>query len=313
MTTNLHFAQISDIHISSLGDHHDLLSGQAAGFLMNICGELNRRDDLDFVLITGDLFDTASQQEFDRFQEAIKTLQKPYYVIPGNHDRRSPESDSGLTHRDFAQHFNPQIEVRPTSPAAQMGYWSINLNSKIQLIGLDSIKDDDWSGVVDAIQLEWLEDELKTHADKLIILAVHHPLHKLSPIDDLPRWYKFVCDNGGEIMALLDRYPQVKIVLTGHHHLSKADLLNNRLHLACPAVSIYPCAYRTLQLTQNSASTWTFTWQTHPATDEATINSARQCMTTAWAEVGFEADFIEEHVNLALGTAWDRQGQVTLG
>lgn len=310
--TSLHFAQISDIHISSLGDHHDLLSGQAADFLANICGQLNRRDDLDFVLITGDLFDTASHQEFDRFQEAIKTLQKPYYVIPGNHDRRSPESDSGLTHYDFARHFNPQIEARSTSAMTQMGYWSINLDPKVQLIGLDSIKDDDWSGVVDVAQLEWLKDELKAQADKLIILAVHHPLHTLSPIDELPRWYKFVCDNSGEIMALLDRHPQVKIVLTGHHHLSKADLVNGRLHLACPAISIYPCAYRTLQLTQNLDSTWTFTWQTYPATNETTISTAQQRMTAAWAEVGFEADFIEEHVNLALGTAWDRQGQVIL-
>jgi hypothetical protein len=40
VTTNLHFAQISDIHISSLGDHHDMLSGRSADFLTDIFTEL---------------------------------------------------------------------------------------------------------------------------------------------------------------------------------------------------------------------------------------------------------------------------------
>ncbi|MBN1218912.1 MAG: metallophosphoesterase [Anaerolineae bacterium] len=118
MTTNLHFAQLSDIHISSLGDHHDMLSGRAAEFLSGILTNLNRLDDLDFVLFTGDLFDTASAEEFDHFQQAIRTLKKPYYIIPGNHDRRGLNKTKGLTRRQFAHHFNPQFHARPTAPEA---------------------------------------------------------------------------------------------------------------------------------------------------------------------------------------------------
>lgn len=308
--TTLHFAQISDIHISEVGNHNDLLSGQSAGFLINICAKLNQIDDLDFVLFTGDLFDTASQYELEQFQEAIYSLQKPYHVIPGNHDCCSPNSNQGLTQHDFARRFNPQIEARPTSPNTQVGYWSIEITPEVQLVGLDSIRDDDWSGIIDAAQMQWLESELAAHPDKLIILAVHHPLHQLAPIDDLPRWHKFVCDNGTEVSALLDNHPQVKIVLTGHHHLTKADRLGERIHLACPAVAIYPCAYRTLRLSHNHDSTWQLEWQTHPVTDEATIREARQQMWSAWADVGFEVAFIEEHVNLALGSEQDRHGRV---
>lgn len=310
--TDLHFAQISDIHISEAGDHDDLLSGRAATFLANICTDLNQIDTLDFVLFTGDLFDAASRTELEQFQTAIQSLQKPYYVIPGNHDRRSPDSDAGLTRHDFAQQFNPQIEARPDEPDAQVGYWSFEIRPDVQLIGLDSIKDDDWSGVIDGPQMEWLEAELITHADRLVIVAVHHPLHKLAPIDDLPGWHKFVCDNGGEMLALLDRHPQVKVVLTGHHHLTKVDDLGGRLHLACPAVAIYPCGYRSLRLHRRPGTQWQLDWQTHPATNEATIAEARHRMIAAWQTAEFEADFIDEHVSRAFGDETDRSGQATL-
>ena len=312
MGNSLHFAQISDIHIAADGDHHDLLSGQAAGFLTEIIAHLNQVEDLDFVLFSGDLFDAASLAEFEQFETIVKTLQKPYYVIPGNHDRREPDSNTGLTLRQFARHYNPQFDQRPTDEAAQAGYWSIEISPQIQLIGLDSVMVDDWGGIIDGPQLAWLSDELAAKADKFIILTVHHPLHKLAPVDDLPDWHKFVCDNGPQVFALLDRHPQVKLVLTGHHHLTKADRFMNgsltRLHLACPAVSIYPCAYRTVRV-REQAGGWHVTWQTHPATDEATIALARERMISAWSAIrGFDQEFVETHAKLSLGTVADQTG-----
>ena len=310
--TNLHFAQISDIHISSLGNHHDLLSGRSAGFLANILANLNRIEDLDFVLITGDLFDTADQFEFDRFHQAIQPLEKPYYIIPGNHDRRAADRSEGLTRHQFAQYFNPQVAARPTVPEAQVGYWSIAISPQVQLIGLDSIKDEDWGGIVDATQMAWLANELDKLTDKLVIVAIHHPLHRLAPIDDEPRWHRFVCDNGPELLALFDNHPQVKMVLTGHHHLNKVDKLGERLHLACPSIAIYPCAYRTFRLTQQADASWQLKWQTHNATDEATIAEAREITIRVWQEVGFDLDFVQEHISIFLGSDNDRSGTALL-
>jgi 3',5'-cyclic AMP phosphodiesterase CpdA len=309
--TSLHFAQISDIHISAQGDHHDQLSGHAADFLAHIVAELNQMETLDFVLISGDLFDTAVQTELEEFQAAIAPLQKPYYVIPGNHDRREPGSTVGLTRHEFAQIFNPQVAARPMDPTLQAGYWSLEVAEGVQLLGLDSIVDEDWNGRVDAPQLAWLEEELKRHADKFVMVTIHHPLHKLAPIDDIPRWRKFVCDNGSELLAIFERQPQVKIVLTGHHHLSKADRLGERLHLACPAVGLYPCAYRSLHLSQPAEGGWQVEWRTHSATTEATIALAREKMHSAWLEVAdMSPDFVELHIDLAKGSESDQAGKV---
>lgn len=310
--TTLHFAQISDVHISTLGDQYEMLSGRAADFLAGVVTTLNQLADLDFVLFSGDLFVDATQQEFERFRQVVQALEKPYYVIPGNHDRRSLESRQGLTRREFARYFNPQLEARPTAPEAQAGYWSLAVSPEVQLIGLDSIRDKDWGGVIDATQIEWLKTELEAHTDKLVILAVHHPFHALAPIDSRPVWSNFVCDNGPEMLALLDQYPQVKVVLTAHHHLTRVDTFGRRLHLACPAVSIYPCAYRTLRLSRQGDHTWQIEWQTHPVTDAATVAEARERMVSQWRSLDCEPDFVEAHVQLAWGRPADRQGKATL-
>lgn len=307
--TSLSFAQLSDIHLSSLGDHHDLLSGHSGRFLSEVVADLNQVEDLDFVLLTGDLLDTADQQEFNHFQQIIQTLTKPYYVIPGNHDRRELQSVTGLTRHQFAHYFNPQVAARPThDPTAQIGHWSLTIKPEIQLIGLDSIRDENWGGIIDAAQVEWLKNELAIHADKLIIVAVHHPFHALAPIDDHPDWRNFVCDHGPEMLALLDAHPAVKIVLTGHHHQTKADSFGRRLHLACPALAGYPCAYRRLRLTQPVAGEWQIEWQTLPVTTSATLALAQERMRQAWLAAGFESDFVEAHIQLAWGSAYDQHG-----
>jgi Icc protein len=310
--TTLHFVQISDIHISSRGDHLEMLSGHSADFLADVLAHLNRTHDLDFVLITGDLFDLAEHQELERFQRVISTLEKPCFIIPGNHDRRNPDRGDGLTRHQFARLFNPQVEARPTEPEAQAGYWSVTVHPHIQLIGLDSIRDEDWGGIIGPVQVEWLKAEFASHADKLIIIVVHHPFHALAPIDDHPDWGRFVCDNGPEMLSLLDDYPQVKVVLTGHHHLAKAEFLGQRLHLACPAVASYPCAYRTLRLNRQPEGHWQLEWQTHFVADEATMADARQRMLGLWISEGFEPDFVEEYACLALGGQTDRNGKARL-
>ncbi len=308
----LHFAQISDMHISSQGDYADILAGRAIDFLGEVFTRLNQLEDLDFVWFTGDLFDTPSSQNVAPFQDVIQILCKPYYIIPGNHDRRNAADAGGLTRHEFAYLFNPQFKDRPTTPEAQAGYWSVTVKPDVQLVGLDSTRDADWGGIIDSRQIDWLKGELESHADKFIILAVHHPFHSLAPVDHHPDWRNFVCDNGPEMLALLDAYPQVKLVLTGHHHQTKADLLRWRLHLACPALTVYPCAYRTLRLTQSASGDWQIKWQTHPATNEATIAEARARMIKAWRGVGFALDFVEMHAQLARGSDGDRQGVIKL-
>ncbi len=307
--TTLHFVQLSDIHIGLGENHHEVLCAQSADFLAKVVADVNRLPNLDFLLITGDTADTAQPQEFARFQAIMSGLIKPYYLVPGNHDRKA----TGWSRQEFAQRFNPQIALRPTDPQAQVGYWSMAVHPKIQLIGLDSIRDEDWGGIISPPQFSWLKNELDSHTDKLVILSVHHPFHSLAPVDNHPTYRLFVCDNGAEMLSLLDQYPQVKLVLTGHHHQTKTDWLGARLHLACPGLGVFPCAYRTIRLHQQADKTWQIDWQTHMAVDEATLAEARLISLKAWQEAGFDYDFAEAHMQLAWGNDFDRTGQASYG
>lgn len=309
--TTLYFAQLSDLHLSVLGDHHDLLAGRAAEFLERAIIELSQAPRLDFVILTGDLLDTGSQAELEQFQRLIASLKKPYYVIPGNHDS-SLDNPHGLSRYQFAAIFNPQLKAGSAREAEQFGYWSLPVGPDVHLIGLDSSRDEDWGGVISPGQVEWLKGELAALADKLVVLAVHHPFHPLAPIDSHPDWGNFVCSNGPELLALLDRHPQVKLVLTGHHHVTQADRLGSRLHLACPAMVGYPCAYRTLRLTREGVDDWQVDWVTHPVAAESTLAEARARMLNGWQSIGFAPNFVEEYVRLALGSDGDRQGSARL-
>jgi len=311
--TSLRIAFISDIHVNHKGNHADVLAGESAQVLSNLVTQLNQQPDLSAVLIGGDLVDNALPIEFSPVESALSQLTVPYYIIPGNHDRRELTAQEGLTLHEFARRFNPQYNSRPQTADKQAGYWSISLNSAVQLIGLDSIRTVDWGGVIDETQLSWLREELTTYPDKCVIIMVHHPLHRLSPLDDIPKWKNFVCNNGGEVIALLDEYPQVKLVLTAHHHLTKADVLGTRIHLANPAIAIYPCAYRTIQLTPQANNIWQIAWQTHQAVDETLLNTARQMMLEAWQKGGgFKQTFVEEQIIQVYGTEFDRQGEIIL-
>jgi 3',5'-cyclic AMP phosphodiesterase CpdA len=309
----VYFAQISDVHISELGDHHDLLAGQAPQFLANAIEHLNQLKTLDFVLFTGDLFDTASEWELAQFQASVSQLLHPYYIIPGNHDRREEEHLPGLTRHDFAQHFNPQIDQRPPHSDSQVGYWSREIIPGVQLIGLDSIKDGDWGGMVDQTQFNWLGQELKQHSEKTVLVAIHHPLHPLALIDNDPYYQRFVCDCGPKISTLLDEHPQVKLVLTGHHHLSSVDDLGGRIHIAGPSLTIYPCAYRTIRVESTADSRQRISWQTHYVLDNEMMIEARRRMVANWqTETYLGTDVIADFVDKASGSDFDRTGALIL-
>ena len=85
----MRFAHLSDVHLGSWSGHPDLKEMACAAFdrAIDVCIEEN----LDFILISGDLFDT-SLPSFDVFNRAVSTLRRAQnagiaiYAIPGSHD-----------------------------------------------------------------------------------------------------------------------------------------------------------------------------------------------------------------------------------
>ena len=235
-----------------------------------------RWDDLDFVLITGDVMDLASDDELDTFLEILDTLRKPWHFVPGNHD--------GFIHPDNPLAFEPhqavaRIDPRMAEPQphANQAFWSRSIGRGIQLIGLDSRLPSDWGGTIRPPQLDWLQREIDRHSadDDLVIIAVHHPLHALGPHNRREPLNNFICDNGAVVERILRLYPSVKMVLSGHHHANQITLRDGRLHIASAGLGPYPCVYRIIQL-EDTPDGWHATVDTYPIADDSVQAYARE-------------------------------------
>jgi len=86
------FAFLSDTHVGS---------GTGAEDLAITVEDLNAIDSVAFVVLTGDITEFGANKEFEETKIILNKLNKPYYIIPGNHDTKW--SESGCSH--FAKVF----------------------------------------------------------------------------------------------------------------------------------------------------------------------------------------------------------------
>ena len=45
---------------------------------------------IDAVIVTGDITETGDVESYQLFRQQVRRLPVPYFLIPGNHDRRDP-------------------------------------------------------------------------------------------------------------------------------------------------------------------------------------------------------------------------------
>ena len=79
------FAFISDTHIGSP-------DGKAEEDLRRTVNDINSKNDIDFVVITGDITELGTNDELPGAKKIFDSLKLKYYIIPGNHDDGWSES-----------------------------------------------------------------------------------------------------------------------------------------------------------------------------------------------------------------------------
>jgi len=82
------FAHVTDVHI---GKVRAVLPDQV---LRQTAAEINRLG-VDFVLVTGDLTESATPEQYRTFLQLLDLFEMPTFVSPGNHDRGGPEGKFG--------------------------------------------------------------------------------------------------------------------------------------------------------------------------------------------------------------------------
>jgi 3',5'-cyclic AMP phosphodiesterase CpdA len=212
----IRIAQISDLHIKPPGA---LAYGRVdtAKALERCVAALNEFTPTpDFVVISGDLADTPTREEYEHLKRLLAPLKLPLAGIPGNHDSRDM--------------------MRATFPESPYAFSSGPLNQKIEAGGLDLLLLDSSvagkpHGELDASTLQWLDASLASHADRPALLFLHHPPF-IAGIWHMDRQN---LRNAEKLVPVIRRHPRVRLIATGHVHRATLTMFAGVPTTICPA------------------------------------------------------------------------------
>lgn len=257
------FVHLTDPHLGSTVD------GQwNNGFLCTMMPDVISclRRDLatikpDFLLVTGDI---ASQQTRDAIYAArdlLDSLGIPYYPMGGNHDYAFPKTrewfveafSRRLPNMDTVYSFtHKQIHFCVLDPWWQWKDGTLSPVSEHSIPGMTGsfTKGAQWA--IPPHELAWLEEDLEEHKNLPTLLAFHYPV---IPIPQrLQR--KTLKDaghlsNGDLLLEILEQYPQVKAILSGHLHMNIIEPQGSIVQIVTSAMPEYPCEYRLITVAEN--------------------------------------------------------------
>lgn len=147
----------------------------------------------DLILLTGDLGQDPCADSYRRICQHLHTYHTPCICLPGNHDDRElMEAELNDDLVSCRKHL-------------KLSTW--------QIIALNSQKIGSPAGILSQEELAFLERTLIEH-DLPALLAVHHHC-----VASQSSWMDTMqIENGNELLAIAERFPQVKAITFGHLH-----------------------------------------------------------------------------------------------
>jgi outer membrane protein assembly factor BamB len=180
---NFQFALVTDTHIGNETSAIDL---------RQTIIDINKNDSLSFVIFSGDVTEFGTDQELLLARQILDSLNKPWYIIPGNHDTKWSESGGNSFRKVFGSEtfsfiFHDFLFIGTNSgPNMRMG-----------------------PGQIPVENIVWLDSVLLVNKEKNlpIIYVNHYP-----PTEDINNWYE-----------VIDRLKtgNIQLTLCGHGHSNK--------------------------------------------------------------------------------------------
>lgn len=232
-------------------------SGWIIDEFLNQCAE---SDDVDFVLIAGDLANNGRTRPEDHYAVAEKLRAfeeksgKQVYVINGNHDAgENQETNFTLFKRIYADFgYDQALAMREDDCS-----YTADLGSKYRLIALDSNhRTKSTEDGMTKEKLSWVKEqaELAKKDGRYPILMMHHNLLDHLPIQRvLSR--NFIVKFHFTTAELFADWG-IKTVFTGHEHCSDATVytsaLGNKIYdFTTTSLTMYPLEYRVMKFSDD--------------------------------------------------------------
>jgi len=252
------FAVITDAHMALYGKDGMRMGASSGKIVENTVKALNKMNDLDFVVVTGDLLLDGEPWNLDQIKAYLDDLKVPYYVISGNHDfapakQAKPENPPmvGVNKGALVWTFQGHGFSGPDA------WWALDPMPGLHIIGLDSNMITNWGGHIPQAELKFLDRELYANQDKVNIVVCHHNFVPWSKDEEFGgKFDRFQMDNAPEVRKILEKYvPAVQVALTGHRHIGlRHQKVNGVNYIVNPAAVSYPNQYTIYTLTPSSIS-----------------------------------------------------------
>jgi len=192
----MQIVQISDTHIS-------IDAPQRLQDLKNCVRAINAlHDKPDLVIHTGDVSHNGLIEEYQVAKQELDKLNAPYFVIPGNRDKR-PEMLA-----EFA-------DERYRLPAEGWVQYVVDEKS-VRLLMVDTLNEQGNKGQLCAQRLKHLESMILADTNKPTALFLHHPPYEATGIPD-PHQYSDWQDVE-KLTELLSQFTHISGVYCGHVH-----------------------------------------------------------------------------------------------
>jgi 3',5'-cyclic AMP phosphodiesterase CpdA len=213
--------QISDPHIVAKGK---LAYGQidTCLALTQCVAQINKIlpeiGPVDMIIVTGDLTDFGTSDEYSLFRELIEELNIPYRAIPGNHD------DKSVMQKCFAD-----ADWMPKTGPIN---WQIDFED-LKVIGLDTSIIGKAHGNLETDSLNFLRSSLNSAKGKPVIVASHHP----PIITGIEKMDIQNLRDSDELKEILSTYQGELKLICGHIHRNIVTQFGNVICQIAPGVS----------------------------------------------------------------------------
>ncbi len=187
--------QITDTHLFGADDGSLLSVNTADSFLSVVDAVQSQPFAFDAILATGDISQDHSEESYLRFVEGIKSLNRPCFWLPGNHDYK-PGMNSVL----------PNQQVSQPNHLLLGEHW--------QVIFLDSQVVGVPHGQLNDGQLALLSQKLQDHPQRHTLVLLHH-----NPLLVGSAWLDQHCLKERErFWDVIGQFNNVRAVVCGHVH-----------------------------------------------------------------------------------------------
>ncbi|NLF82980.1 MAG: hypothetical protein GX568_03215 [Candidatus Gastranaerophilales bacterium] len=237
---------LPDINLSFSEKSDKILFNESLVIFQDVIKTLNNAVKPNFVVFGGDLTynEDGKFTDLPMFLDTASDLDSVFYAIMGDREANLDETSSKEV---FMKEFG-EFDLE----TAEQTFWVIEPVTNVLLIGLDTsmkndLSNDEKPGYLNLQQLFWLDTVLDNNRDKFTIITMHHSAIKTCDFDN-NKWERFTLSRPSLFLELLSRYPQVKLVLSGHHYNNYAKMHNGTLFMSFSSITVYPNTYKALTI-----------------------------------------------------------------